>query len=57
MLKKKKLWDVVNETKLESTTIAQTKKKDKNNAICSKIIKQRVNSDSYINIIGERNLH
>ena len=35
----------------ESNTTTQTKKKNKNNAIASKIIKKEVNSDLYINII------
>lgn len=57
MLEKKKVWDVVNKTKAKPTNVAQTKKKVKNNAIASKIIKQGVNSNFYINIIGERNPH
>ena len=35
------------------TTTAQTRRKEKNNAVASKIIKQRVNGNFYINIIGE----
>ena len=57
MLKEKEIWDVVNGTRPEPTTPAQTRKKDKDNAIASKIIKQRVNFDLYTNIIGERNPH
>lgn len=39
MLKEKEVWDVVDETRPEPTTPAQTRKKDKYNAIASKIIK------------------
>ena len=34
-------------------TIAQIRKKEKDNDIVSKIIKQEINSDYYINIIRE----
>ena len=44
-------------TRPEPTNVAQTRKKDKDNAIASKIIKQGVNSDLYTNIIGERDPH
>ena len=57
MLEKKEVWDVVDGTRPEPTTAAQTKKKDKDNAVASKIIKQGVNSDLYTNIIGERDPH
>ena len=53
ILKEKKVSDIVDAIKLELTTAFQTKKKEKNNAIVSKTIKQRVNSDLYTNIIGE----
>lgn len=36
---KKKMWNIIDETRLELTTTIQTKKKDKNNAIVLKIIK------------------
>lgn len=55
MLEEKKVWDVVNGTRAEPTTAAQTRKKEKDNAVAFKIIKQGVNSDFYTNIIGERN--
>ena len=51
MLEEKEVWDVVNKTRPKPTTTTQTRKKDKNNAIASNIIKQEVNSDIYINII------
>lgn len=57
ILKKKEFWDVVDESCTDPTIAAQTKKKEKNNAITSKIIKQGVNSDLYINIIGEQDLY
>ena len=57
MLEEKEVWDVVDGTRPEPTTATQTKKKDKDNAIASKIIKQGVNSDLYTNIIGERDPH
>lgn len=57
MLEEKEVWDVVDGTRPEPTTAAQTRKKDKDNAIASKIIKQGVNSDLYTNIIGERDPH
>lgn len=53
---KKKVWDVIDSTRPEPTTAAQMKKKDKNNTIASKIIKQGVNSNFYTNIIGECDL-
>ena len=37
------------------TIIAQIKKNEKNNTIDFKIIKQKVSTDLYINIIGEKN--
>lgn len=57
MLEEKEMWDVVNRIRLEATTIAQSKKRDKDNTISLKIIKQGVNSDLYINIIGEYDLY
>lgn len=57
MLEEKEVWDVIDKLKPESTTTIETKKKVKDNTISSKIIKQRVNSDLYINIIGDRDLH
>lgn len=53
ILEKKKVQDIIDKIKPKPTTIAQIRKKDKNNAIFSKIIKQGVNSDLYINIIRE----
>ena len=57
MLEEKELRDVVDRTRPKPTTLAQTRKKDKNNAIASKIIKQGVNFNLYTNIIGECNPH
>ena len=39
ILKEKEVWDVIDGMKLKSTIVAQIKKKDKDNAITSKIIK------------------
>ena len=41
----------------EPTTATQTRKKEKNNAITSKIVKQGVNLDLYTNIIGKRDIY
>ena len=57
MLEEKEVWDVVDGCHADPTTAAQTRKKEKDNVIASKIIKQGVNSDLYINIIGERDQH
>lgn len=51
MLEEKEVWDVINAIRPEPTTVAQMRKKQKNNAIASKIIKQGVNSDFCTNII------
>lgn len=56
ILKKKDVWDIINGTRAESTNVVQKRKKEKNNVIASIIIKQRENSDFYINIIREQNL-
>ena len=53
MLEEKDVWDVVDGSRADLTTAAQTRKKEKDNTVTSKIIKQGVNSDLYINIIGE----
>ena len=55
MLEEKEVWDVVDGSRAEPTTAPQIRKKDKDNAIATKIIKQGVSTDLYINIIGERN--
>ena len=39
MLKEKEVWDVVDRSQADPTTATQTKKKKKDNAIASKIIK------------------
>ena len=57
MLDKNEVWNVVDKTRLEPTTIPQMKKKNKDNTIVSKIIKQGVDSDLYINVIEDYNLH
>lgn len=56
MLKKKEVWNVVDETRAKPTTVMQIKKREKDNAVVFKIIKQGVNSNFYTNIIGEHNL-
>lgn len=40
MLEEKEVWDVVDGARAEPTTVAQTRKKEKDNAVASKIIKQ-----------------
>lgn len=55
MLKEKKVWDIVDGLQIEITTVIQSKKKEKDNVIASKIIKQEVSTNFYINIIRERN--
>ena len=55
MLEEKEVWDLVNRSQTDPITAAQTRRKEKNNAVASKIIKPEVNGDLYINIIGERN--
>ena len=56
MLKEKEIWDVVDRSRADPTTAAQTRRKEKYNVVASKIIKQGVNGDLYINIIRVRNL-
>ena len=55
MLEEKEVWNVVDGLRAKPTTVVQTRKKEKDNAIASKIIKQGVSADLYINIIGEKN--
>ena len=55
MLEEKEVWDVVDGTRAEPTTAPQIGKKEKDNAVASKIIKQGVSSDLYTNIIRKRN--
>lgn len=57
ILEEKKVQDIVDNSRPEPITAEQIKKKDKNNAIAIKIIKQRVNFDLYINIIGKQDLY
>ena len=54
MLEEKEVWDVVNRSRADPTTAAQTRKKEKDSVVTSKIIKQGVNNNLYINIIGEK---
>lgn len=56
MLKEKEVWDMVDGSYMELTTAAQTRKKERNNTVAFKIIKQRVSGNLYINIIEEKNL-
>lgn len=39
MLKEKEVWDVVDKSYTNPTTVAQTRKREKNNTVASKIIK------------------
>lgn len=57
MLKKKEIWDVINRIMLEPTTFTQIKKKNKDNTIALKIIKQKINFNLYINIVEKHNLY
>ena len=57
MLEEKEVWNVVDRSRADLTTAAQTRKNKKDIVIASKIIKQGVNSDFYINIIGEQDPH
>lgn len=50
------MWDIVDYTRSKAMTTMQIKKKDKNNAIATKIIKQGVNSNLYINVISKEDL-
>lgn len=54
MLEEKKICDIIDITRLKPTTTAQTKRKEKDNTITSKIIKKKLNSNLYTNIIGEQ---
>lgn len=54
MLEEKEVWDVIDGSCVDPTTATQTRKKEKNNTIAFKIIKQGVNSNLYINIIKEQ---
>ena len=55
ILEVKEVWDVVDGSQTDSITTAQTRRKEKDNAVASKIIKQEFNDNLYINIIGEKN--
>ena len=55
MLEEKEVWDIIDRLRAKPTTAPQIRKKDKDNAITTKIIKQGVSMDLYINIIEERN--
>lgn len=57
MLEEKKIYNIVDAIRQESTIASQINKKEKNHIIASKIIKQKVNYDLYTNIIGDRDLH
>lgn len=46
--------DVIDGSCAEPITTAQTRKKEKDNAVTSKIIKEGVNDNLYINIIKEK---
>lgn len=51
----KKKFEVINSLQVKLIITIQTRKNHKNNAITTKIIKQGVSTDFYINIIGEKN--
>ena len=53
MLKEKKIQDIINNLKLEPITVRQIKKKNKDNTIAIKIIKQELNFNFYINVISK----
>lgn len=52
MLKKKIVWNIIDNSRSKSTTARQITKKDKNYIIITKIIKQGVSFDFYISVIG-----
>ena len=55
MLEEKEFWDIVDGSHAKPTIAPQIWKKDKDNTIATKIIKQGVSTDLHINIIGEKN--
>lgn len=55
IFEEKDVWEVIDCLQDKLTTTAQTRKKEKNNIIASKIINQGVSADLYIYIIGEKN--
>lgn len=57
IFEEKEIWNIVDNLKPKFTTARQIKKKDKNNVIAIKIIKQGVNSNLYINIIDKQDLY
>lgn len=54
MFKEKEVWDVVDGSCAKLTITPQTKEKENDNTVTSKIIKQGVNNNLYINIIRKR---
>lgn len=54
MLEKKEVQNIVDVMRAKPTKVTQTRKNEKNNAIASKIIKQKLNVDLYINVIESK---
>lgn len=57
MLEKKRVWDVIDNLRLEPTIAEPIRKKDKDTIVITKIIIQEVNSDLYIYIKNEQDPH
>ena len=57
ILEEEEVWDGVDRSRHKSTTATQTRIKNKDNVIYSKIIKQEVNSDLYTIILKECDPH
>ena len=53
MLEEKEVWNILDRSCANPTTATQITNKEKDNAVASKIIKQEVNSNLFINITGE----
>lgn len=53
IFEEKEVWYIVDNSKLELIIAGQIRRKNKDNAITTKIIKQKLNSDFYINIINK----
>lgn len=49
------IWDIIDGTKIEPIIVAHIRKREKNNTMAFKIIKQGVSSKLHIIMIGERN--
>ena len=57
ILEENKVSNIVDGSWVDSIIIAETRKKEKDNAFASKIIKQKVNDNLYIIIIRKKDPH